>query len=66
MTRIDKIKNMDSLELGVFLEDSIGGAPWCKPSDVDVDPITKECKKWDCYECAREWLEEEIDADKEE
>lgn len=45
MTRIDKIKNMDSLELGVFLEDSIGGAPWCKPSDVDVDPITKECKK---------------------
>lgn len=60
MTRIDKIKNMDSLELGVFLEDSIGSAPWCKPSDVDVDPITKECKKWDCYQCAKEWLEEEV------
>ena len=61
MTHIDKLKNMDSTELGVFLEDSIGSPAWCKPSQVEVDPITKECKKWDCYKCAKEWLEEEVE-----
>ena len=59
MTNIEKIRSMDASELAEMLEDLL--SPWCDPSDDDVAPETKQCKRWDCVGCAEKWLLTEVD-----
>ena len=58
MTNEEKLKSMTTNEFANFLDVQIWDLPWCN-ADVEVDPETKRCKKWDCVKCCKEWLQRE-------
>lgn len=59
-TNADRIRQMSDEELADFLENDAFEKPWCDPN-AEIDPVTKECKRWDCVKCAVAWLQQEVD-----
>ena len=57
MTNEARIRNMTTEQLADFLENDAFEKPWCNPN-AEIDPETKECKRWDCVKCALDWLQE--------
>jgi len=60
-TNIGRIQTMDVKELATFLENDAFEKPWCDASEDEVDPVTKECKRWDCVKCTERWLKQEVE-----
>lgn len=59
-TNHDNILDMSREQLADFLENDAFEKPWCDPN-AEIDPETKECKRWDCVKCALDWLQQEVD-----